>query len=329
MSNYLAVQHAQLVGAAMQHASHATHRVIEAARDHRWAPPPMTAVYVDDVYPDTSMDDEFEAVLLGAADASGVPPVAMRLYAESGGVDDDCRIVRSDTPSSYPDFCSSLSAEFATFRQRLDALEKAFAQHVGDPTAHGKIQRAADAVLGAQAVANMREMRDAIPMQFPPESVDKIRPWRSGDHICVTLCFPSLDGDVRFLTCTTPASTEAAKLARYVDASGVSPVEVLGCVDPMCNVLGAGSLVPIICAGAPDVLALDALTRQSGNAGPFVARLQPSTLPSARAVLMLAYCCDDGDEQAMREWDRIADTAERHSPRIASVMNDAAEAVQS
>jgi hypothetical protein len=327
MTDLLAVRQAQLLGYGGHHGGVA--HVLRTARDHRWAPPPMTAVYLDDPLPDPLLDDEFELVMLGASDSDGPPPTAMRLYAESGGVDDDFRVMRCDTEQSYKALCGSLSPEFAEFQRRLAAVEKALAQHIADPNAHAKVQRAAEAMLGAAAKAHARMAGDAIAMELPPESDAKFRRWRQGDSICVTGCFPAPDGTVRYLTCATPAHVEAARLARYVDASGVHPAEVLGCAGMLCNLLGAGSLIPILCAGAPDALALDAAARPAGSTAPMVVRVQPETQPSALAILSLAERCEAGDEQAMEEWERLGDVAERGARVVVNAMNDAAAAVQS
>jgi hypothetical protein len=319
--SYLAVQHAQLVG-AFGHHGHGVHRVIETARNHRWPPPPMTAVYVDCPYSDPRLCSELEAVMLLGCSMGDTLPLTTQSYAESGGIDNP-RLVRVDTSASYPDLVASGTPEFAEFRARLDALERALAQHLVDPNAHRKAQRAVADVLGAQARAALRLAADEIPFALPPESTGKIRPWRQGDCICVTACFPGADGDVRYLTTASPASDEAAKVARYVDASGVPPVEVLGAVGMLCNVLGAGSMVPMMCAAAPAILGLDA------GRGAYVVRMQPELDPAARAILRLATSCYDGDEAAMREWDRLASLAEQGAPRVAQAMNDAIDAVQS
>lgn len=314
MSTY----HNQILGALC--------KVIGAARDLRCPPPPMTAVLIDAPLPDRSLDGEFEAVLLGARG----PRRAIGLYAESGGVDDRTSIVRSDTAASYPDFIASVSAEFAELRDRVAALEAALAAHLADPDAHRKVARAAEAVLGASARVGDAAARDSVAMQLPAESASKVMPWRCGDHVCVTLCFPALDGGVRYVTGTSPVSVEAARLAQYVDASGVAPVDVLGSAGHLCNVLGAGRLISTVCAGVPDVLALDGEARASAPwSGPVFARVQPAALPSARAILLLATCCADGDEDAMVEWDAIGDASERMGASgVATVMNDAAEAVR-
>ncbi len=304
----------------------ALRRMIGTARDLRFPPPPMTAVPLDAPMLDRRLDGEFEAVLLGC----GRLQKALGLYAESGGVDDRTAIVRSDTVVSYPDFVASVSAEFAGLLERIAALDAALAAHVADPSAHRQVAQAAEAVLGASARVGDAAAQTAVPAQIEPESASKIMPWRCGDHVCVTLCFPSTDGGVRYLTGTTPVSAEAARMAQYVDASGVAPVDVLGSVGPLCNVLGAGRVISTVCAGAPDVLALDQAMRSPvWSPGPVLARVQPALLPSARAILGLALCCASGDEDAMAEWDAIGDESERiGASGVASAMNDAAEAVR-
>ena len=130
---------------------------------------------------------------------------AIGLYVGSGGVDDRTSLVRSDTAASYPDFVASVSAEFAALRDRTAALEAALAAHVVDPSAHREVVRAAEAVLGASLRMGDAAAQTAVPMQVPQESASKIMPWRSGDHVCVTLCFPATGG-VRYLTGTTPVA---------------------------------------------------------------------------------------------------------------------------
>ena len=302
-------------------------RVIGAVQSLRYPPPPMVAVPIDAALPDRELDAEFEAVLIDA----GRPQRAIDLYAVSGGVDDRTSLIRSDTGASYPDFVASVSTEFTELRYRIAALEAALAAHVVDPRAHRKVARAAEAVLGAAMQVDGAAVRDSVPMRLPAESASKVMPWRCGDHVCVTICFPATDGGVRYLTGASPVDAEAARLAQYVDASGVAPVDVLGSVGPLCNVLGAGRLVSTVCAGAPDVLALDESVRASTpwSAGAILTRVQPAVLPSARAILGLASCCAAGDEDAMEEWDAIGDAAERVGAHgVASAMNDAAEAVQ-
>lgn len=310
------------------HVVGAFRQVVETARGLRLPPPPMTAVTVDSPLPDKTLDAEFEATILEASGPNGPPPTVLSLYAESGGTDDRTDLVRSDTAVSYPDFIASVSAEFAEMRERIAALEAMLASHINDPGAHRKVARAAEAVLGASARVGDAAARSAVQAQLPPESASKIMPWLCGDHVCVTICFPAADGSVRYVTGTTPVATEAARMAQYVDASGVAPVDVLGCVGSLCNVLGAGRVISTLCAGAPDLLALDDALR-AGSAGPLLARVQPAVRPSARAILGLASRCADGDEGAMVEWDALGDAAERlGAAGVAAVMNDAAEAVR-
>lgn len=300
-------------------------KVIGAAQALRLPPPPMTAVPIDAPLPDHSLDGEFEAVLLDV----GQPQRAVSLYAASGGVDDRIGLVRSDTAVSYPDFIASVNAEFADLRDRIAALEATMMTHVADPNAHRKIARVAEAVLGASARVGDVAARSAIQTSLPPESASKIMPWCCGDHVCVTLCFPATDGGVRYLTGTTPVASEAARLAQYVDASGVAPVDVLGSTGHLCNVLGAGRVISTVCAGAPDVLVLDETMRASAWQGPVLARVQPAVRPSARAILELASCCANGDEDAMTEWDAIGDAAERlGASGVASAMNEAVEVLR-
>jgi len=313
MSDY----HNQILGALR--------KVVGAAQVLRLPPPPMTAVPIDAPLPDRALDGEFEAVLLDA----GQPRRAVSLYAASGGVDDRIGLVRSDTPVSYPDFIASVNAEFADLRERIAALEATMMAHITDPNAHRKIARVAEAVLGASAHVGDAAVRSSIQTRLPPESASKIMPWCCGDHVCVTLCFPATDGGARYLTGTTPVASEAARLAQYVDASGVAPVDVLGSTGHLCNVLGAGRVISTVCASAPDVLVLDEVTRTSSWNGPVLARVQPAVRPSARAILELASCCVDGDEDAMAEWDALGDAAERlGSNGVVHAMNEAAEAVR-
>lgn len=313
MSDY----HNQILGALR--------KVVGAAQVLRLPPPPMTAVPIDAPLPDRALDGEFEAVLLDA----GQPRRAVSLYAASGGVDDRIGLVRSDTPVSYPDFIASVNAEFADLRERIAALEATMMAHITDPNAHRKIARAAEAVLGASARVGDAAVRSSIQTRLPPESASKIMPWCCGDHVCVTLCFPATDGGARYLTGTTPVASEAARLAQYVDASGVAPVDVLGSTGHLCNVLGAGRVISTVCASAPDVLVLDEVTRTSSRNGPVLARVQPAVRPSARAILELASCCADGDEDAMAEWDALGDAAERlGSNGVVHAMNEAAEAAR-
>lgn len=303
----------------------ALRRVVGAAQALRLPPPPMTAVPIDAPLPDRMLDGEFEAVLLDA----GRPQRALRLYAASGGVDDRIGLVRSDTAVSYPDFIASVNAEFADLRDRIASLEATMMKHIADPNAHRKVVRAAEAVLGASARVGDAAARSSIQTRLPPESASKIMPWCCGDHVCVTLCFPATDGGARYLTGTTPIASEAARLAQYVDASGVAPVDVLGSTGHLCNVLGAGRVISTVCAGAPDVLVLDEVMRASSWHGPVLARVQPAVRPSARAILELASCCADGDEGAMAEWDVIGDAAERlGASGVAHAMNEAAEAAR-
>lgn len=307
------------------HVLGALRKVIGAAQAFRLPPPPMTAVPIDAPMPDQALDGEFEAVLLDA----GQPRRTLSLYAASGGIDDRIGLVRSDTVVSYPDFIVSVNAEFADLRDRIAALDAALVKHIADPNAHRKIARAAEAVLGASSRVGDAAARSSIQTHLPPESASKIMPWCCGDHVCVTLCFPATDGGVRYLTGTTPVASEAARLAQYVDASGVAPVDVLGSTGHLCNVLGAGRVISTVCAGAPDVLALDETTRASAWHGPVLARVQPAVRPSARAILELASCCAVGDEEAMAEWDMIGDVAERIGANgVASAMNEAAEAAR-
>jgi hypothetical protein len=292
-------------------------KVVEKARDNRQPAPPMRAVDVDsEGWDDGWLSDE----IIGAAVASETPdafPLTAKLL-QAAGAGGEPRIVRVDTEASYKAFRAANSPEMAEMAERVADLQHKLDQHIADPSAHEDVEDdIADlTVLGAEVEAGEDAKRVQL---FMPRRFDGfVTAWREGDFVCASLSLPGQDGEVRICTSIEPIRKCVAEMSHHAADAGVSASAVVGALEEMGCVLGAGTILKEVAASAPAILQRP----EAVHKAPFEVRIEPKTSPAMTALLLLAHMCRQGDGQACEEWKRLGEAS---APAVRQAMFEAVE----
>lgn len=191
-------------------------------------------------------------------------------------------------------------------RVRLDTVDS-YANFL-----HGREHREDE--LGEAVAAPMTH----VPLSLPPQFEGKIRCWRDGDEICCSIQLPGPDGQLRIATTGTPAATHAEEVVGYAVGAGVDPVDVLGVLPTVANILGGGSLVPQLAQVAPTLL------KAAGKRGvPVSATIAPTVDPAVAALATMKSMCAKGDQQACDELAQIQEDADNGDERARALLADA------
>jgi hypothetical protein len=266
-------------------------KVVEKARDNRQPAPPMKAVDPESPLPfdDWGLAD----VVLGAAQASGHPdpfPLTTR-FMQRCGAGMEPRFVRVDTDASYKQFRTDSSPELAELRAR-------FEEHVSDPYAHERtddaLSEAVDEIVHIGEEAMEAEQDKVLELRMPQHFDGLVTAWREDDMVGCSMRLP----DGRVATTFEPVSKSVAEMSRHASEADVSPSAIVGVLTAMGCVLGAGTALKEMAAGAP------AVAQKKG--APFVVRLEPKVAPALCALAMLAMACREGVQQAIAEWANLA-----------------------
>jgi len=222
-------------------------------------------------------------------------PVTQKLHRKFKAALPSPKVMRVDTEESYKKFMDEKRAPYiAELEQRVARAEAALAQHASD--GHG----VAMDVLGAdveQAKQRALTGGDEIPMSLPPGTEKHIKVWQDGGQICCSMRLPGPDGKVRIATAASPVERHVEEVLCYTEDGDVNPMEVMGALPMMAQILGGGSLVTQIAAAAPQLLA-----RPEVCAGEvFVGKVTPVSDPAVAAIMALLQMCRAGDKQALKE----------------------------
>jgi len=222
-------------------------------------------------------------------------PVTQKLHRKFKAAMPSPKIMRVDTEESYKKFMDGKRAPYIEeLEQHVARAEAALAQHASD--GHG----VAMDVLGAdveQAKQRVQTAGDEIPMSLPPGTEKHIKVWQDGGQICCSMRLPGPDGKVRIATSASPVEKHVEEVLSYTEDAGVNPMEVMGALPLMAQILGGGSLVTQIAAAAPELLA-----RPEVKAGkPFVGKVTPVSDPAVAAIMALLQMCRAGNKNALKE----------------------------
>jgi len=222
-------------------------------------------------------------------------PVTQKLHRKFKAALPSPKVMRVDTEESYKKFMDEKRAPYiAELEQRVARAEAALAQHASD--GHG----VAMDVLGAdveQAKQRALTGGDEIPMSLPPGTEKHVKVWQDGGQICCSMRLPGPDGKVRIATASSPVERHVEEVLCYTEDGDVNPMEVMGALPMMAQILGGGSLVTQIAAAASELLA-----RPEVKAGkPFVGKVTPVSDPAVAAIMALLQMCRAGDKRALKE----------------------------
>lgn len=265
------------------------------AREAQKARDPVPAL---DVVPieEAQDSDEVADVLVGAAAVGSPFPLTENLYYQFAAMSPDGKAVRLDTEESYADFRTrGIQRSLA---QRVDDLERAFAEHTADGHGGGRPYR-------------------PIALQLPPYARGLVDCWQEGDMICCSMKVEGPDGDPRVATAATPVEVHEQEVLGYVERCGLSTIDVLGCLPHLVGMLGGGSLVPKLASAMPALL-----RRSEAKTGQiFVGRMRGGPKASSAAMLSLLQMAQAGDPQATAEWGALAQVAKmRGSGKLGKAM---------
>lgn len=314
-----------LEGDRMEIGAIAVQKVIQAARDNRAPAPPMKAVAGDeleDALSDAAASWICEtAVEVGCAIGAANPFPKTTALLQKYGAGGSTFLVRVDSTDSYHQFRASQSPEMAEFQDRLAALEERFAAHVQDPDAHSaaEVEEHFEEVAAVGAEVELKEAAKEIEMWLPSWAKGKVRAWRDGDFVCASVDLPGKGGQVRVCTSMIPVVQCIEEMEHHAATANVPAAAVVGVIDEMGCVLGAGTIVKHLAAAAPAILAEESKCRV-----PFVCRIEPKQSPALCAFVDLAHQCAAGDQQACAEWNALADAADKGGAApVAQMMREA------
>lgn len=280
-------------------------KVVEKARDNRRPPPPMRAVDVDE--PSTLDEEDFlsDVVVVGAATTGKDHfPLLSSLLLRAGAASVP-RLVRVDTEESYKAFLTERSPEMAELSEKVEKINRRLDEHMADPDAHTADidldEDIEDLVhLGGEVEAAQDAKR--VELWMPKRFDGLVTAWREGDFVCASLTLPGSDGEVRICTSMEPIRRCVAEMSRHAAEAGVQASTVVGMLPAMGCVLGAGTLLKEMAAAAPAILQ----RKEAATSQPFIVRIEPKTAPALSALSMLVMECRNGNEQACKEWAKLA-----------------------
>lgn len=244
-------------------------------------------------------------------------PILSAALNRFSGAEAPDRAVRIDTDETYGDFvCASAVREL---ERRLNELRAAVEEHTADH--HGgemKSMSKWDEILGAaQSIADLRsaatphEAVDAmqeVPLDLPDFAQGKVKCWRDGPCVVVSLRFCAADGTPRVATSATRPGADAEEVAGCAIRSGLDPATVLGALHELSAKAAGHRLVRDIAGCAlkahrrADVLGMREPVMLIGGGS--------EGNPPLAALMYLQQRCDAGDEQACREM-RIIEAASK------------------
>jgi len=284
----------------------AAREIVKQAQASRLPPPFLKVEPTSGDVGDVGMEDVLGELLGVIAEESSTPapftpvdsydfPVTQKLHRKFKSAMPSPKVMRVDTEESYAKYMDGKRAPYiAELEQRVARAEAALAQHASD--GHG----AAMDVLGAdveQAKQRALTGGDEIPMSLPPGTEKHVKVWQDGDQICCSMRLPGPDGKARIATSSSPVERHIEEVLCYTEDAGVNPMEVMGALPLMAQILGGGSLVTQIAAAAPELLA-----RPEVKAGkPFVGKVTPVSDPAVAAIMALLQMCRAGDKNALKE----------------------------
>jgi hypothetical protein len=299
-------------------------KVIETARDNRQPPPPMRAVDVDE--PTTTTEDWFSDCFLGAAAEAAAQtgvnqfPLMTKLMQRAGaGIPP--RVVRIDTADSYREFRTGNSPELAALAERVDQLALKIDRHLADPHAHEALEEDVADLAAVGAAVEENEQSKRVQLWMPKRFDGKVEAWREGEHVCVSIALPAIDGEVRICTSLEPIRRCLAEMSHHASDADVSPSLVADSLFEMGCILGAGTAMKEMAAAAPAILN----RHEAKQRGPFVVRIEPKVMPALAALAMMVAMCRAGDSQACDEWQRLGKSS---APAIRQAMQEALQVVK-
>lgn len=234
------------------------------------------------------------------------------------------RVVRIDNEQTY----NKLVGESAIreLARRLDELRAYTEDHVRDLDVHNSFTPAAHPMSAWSEVIGCAQMIDtlrgatspddvtdamAVPLDLPDFAQGKVKCWRDGDTIIVSLCFTCADGSPRYASMAGRPKVDADDVMGWASRAGADPVTILGVAMDLADSACGKRLVRDAASAAlssqrrVDVVGMD------GDVDPvlLVNGGEEDAAPLA-ALMYVQQAAEAGDSQAAHEMSLISAAAE-------------------
>jgi hypothetical protein len=183
-------------------------------------------------------------------------PTFKRALAHFGSQSTPTRVVRIDTDASYDKLVGD--SALRELDRRMHELRSFVEGHVRDLDAHNSFTPAAsplsdwhevigcaetiNAIRGADTSDDMTDAM-AVPLDLPDFAQGKVKCWRDGDMIVVSLRFATVDGTPRYATMAGKPRVDTDDVLGWAQRAGVDPVTILGAAMDLADVACGKRLV--------------------------------------------------------------------------------------
>jgi hypothetical protein len=242
-------------------------------------------------------------------------PTFKRALAHFRNASTPLRVVRIDTDKSY----NKLVGESALreLDRRVRELRAFVENHVHDLDAHNSLSPSqslsdwSDVIGCAQTINAIRgaetadDMTDAmsVPLDLPDYAKGKVKCWRDGDMIVVSLRFSTVDGTPRWATMAGKPRVDAEDVLGWASRAGVDPVTVLGVAMDLADAACGKRLVRDAAQAALSAQRRLDVVDMNMDDGPVVLTNVEGDEDQAplAALMYVMQRADAGDEQAKHE----------------------------
>lgn len=149
-------------------------------------------------------------------------------------VEPKSRVVRVDTDDTHDIFMGEKAAK--EIRRRVSQVRGALSD--GSPRWNNVVLGAAQAISNLSAAKSADDAAEAmpkVPLDLPSYAVGKVKCWRDGDSVVLSMRFAAADGTPRVATMAARPNVDADEVEAWAMRSGVDPVTLLGAVPDVAD----------------------------------------------------------------------------------------------
>ena len=278
-------------------------------------------------FPPTQMqgdDDEDDKPAPFAQPAPGVFPTFTRALAHFQSQSTPLRVARIDTDKSYEKLVGD--AAIRELSRRLNELRAFVEGHVRDLDVHNSFTpsktpmsgwnevigcaQTINAIRGADTVDDMTDAM-AVPLDLPDFAQGKVKCWRDGDVVVVSLRFAAADGTPRYATMAGKPRVDTDDVLGWAQRSGVDPVTILGAAMDLADAACGKRLVRDAAQAALSAQRrVDVVGMQLDDDPVVLTNVEGDEEEAPLAALMyVQQRADAGDKQAQHEMSLIETAA--------------------
>jgi hypothetical protein len=267
---------------------------------------------------DTSVQGDDEPAPF-AEPAAAVFPTFTRALSHFRNQSTPLRVVRIDTDASYDTLVGD--SAIRELDRRMRELREFVEEHVADghggstasmsewTTVLGCAERV-NAIRGADTSDDMTDAM-AVPLDLPEFAHGKVKCWRDGDMVVVSLRFSAADGTPRYATMAAKPTVDTDDVLGWAARAGVDPVTILGAAMDLADAACGKRLV---CDAAQAALSaqrrLDVVDMELDDDPVVLTNVEGDEEQAPVAALMyVQQRANAGDKQAKHELDLIETAA--------------------